>query len=151
MGMSVTVQPFVTNDFFDFKMAHDDAIFLKSFPHKRSRSVPFSLQQQPISIANMKMTTKSMLCVWASSLAIVVSAWVTKPVVRVARSKVVVTMATLDDDSLTRIHKSSEAEHHLEEMQQVWQDLQQKEKQVEVSHDKVGAHMMCLGVLLRDE
>lgn len=84
----------------------------------------------------MKLTiSTSLLVLWASSTA----AWV---VVTTQRRPVRLSSNSHDADPLTRIHKSSKAEHHLEEMQQVWQGLQQKEKQVEVSHDKVRASCM---------
>ena len=81
------------------------------------------------------MISTSLLVLWASSTA----AWV---VVTSQRLPVRLASTSHDADPVTRIHKSSKAEHHLEEMQQVWQELQQKEKQVEVSHDKVRAPCM---------
>lgn len=115
---------------------------LQSITHtRRSASVlPFSLLLQSLKSSLCHTTTMkwiistSCLVLGASSAA----AWV---VVTTQSRQPVRLMASTSQhdeaDPVTRIHQSSNAEHHLEEMQQVWQELQQKEKQVEVSHDKV--------------
>mmetsp|Transcript_8854 Transcript_8854/g.16963 ORF Transcript_8854/g.16963 Transcript_8854/m.16963 type:complete len:232 (-) Transcript_8854:58-753(-) len=41
--------------------------------------------------------------------------------------------------SMTRIHTPSDAERHLDEMQQTWQDLYEREKKIEASNDKAAA------------
>lgn len=55
-------------------------------------------------------------------------AWLTPKVVARSSNK---------NPMMTSIHTPSDAERHLDEMQQLWKDLQQREKEVEESNEKV--------------